>query len=102
MGGVNPSHDVELERTARLPGTTKAVEDVIGQVRHSQKNSQNGAFGRCSRWHAMVQSQVLPDSDRPAIPLTQAARSAARGLDIKGSLFDPLAAEQKERPATPW
>ena len=68
----------ELLQASEGPQTTKVTEDVFREPRQAEAAATSVHIARLNRWHSMVVSSHLSDSDRPAPPRTAASKSLAQ------------------------
>lgn len=79
-----------LQEYASSFRSTKVTEDLFHTLRAAEKANPTGHLSRESRWQGSLASCHLPDSDRPPVQVTAAAKQAAFGLGRKmpRELFD--------------
>lgn len=77
----------ELWQTAQGPQTTKVTEDVLREPRAQESAALSAHISRLMRWHCMVHSNHLRDSDRPAPKSTSASKSLSKSVTLKPDFF---------------
>lgn len=67
----------EVLPAARAFRTSKPVEDLFNGIRDAERVHKSNKLGRCSRWHKLWQSDVLPDCDRQRAEVSETDRVRA-------------------------
>ena len=75
---VPDSLRTELVQASEGPQTTKTTEDVFREPRQAESATPSVHIARLNRWHTMVVSLHLRESDRPAPSKTSASKSLAQ------------------------
>lgn len=85
----------ELVQASSGPFSTKVNEDGFGAFTAEARQSKSGTLGRESRWHRLITSSLMDDTDREQIQATSADKYVAP-KEMKASLFECMSGWQAE------
>ena len=76
-GSVPAEVKEELQIFVDSLHSTKPVEDMFNSMSGLSRQHKAGVMGEVTKWHRQIIASVLPEADRPQVPVTAAAHAAS-------------------------